>query len=232
MSAENILISFWHRLNATRVITSTVGVFCGIDGLVHGVFETLQGNTVPPALLSSAIGPANRFWPGGNLHALTIIPNFFITGILAILASLMVIIWSTAFIHRKHGATIFLLLSLLQFLVGGGFGQIFLVLLAAAAASQINAPLHWWRAHLSAQMQHFLAKLWLWLLIGFVLTYSSAMFAGIFGYLPVLGDASNLGAENITNFLYMLGYTALGLLLLTFVAGFAQDIQSQSWSKS
>jgi hypothetical protein len=98
----------WRNLNAIWAIVSTVGILCGISGIEHGFFETLQGNTAPSQLLISAIGPANRFWPGGKETALTIVPSFFITGLLAMLA-------------------------------GGGFAQIFIVLMTTAAATQINA---------------------------------------------------------------------------------------------
>jgi len=131
--------TYRHKPQATRIIVSTAGVLCGLSGLEHGFFETLQGNVPPNGLLFAAIGPANRFWPGGTEYALSVIPNLLVTGILAMLASLAVIIWSAAFIHKKFGWVVFLGLSIAQFLVGGGFGQIFIVLAAAAAATQINA---------------------------------------------------------------------------------------------
>lgn len=225
MSLQNDSNKPRRKIDATRVIASAVGILCGISGLEHGFFETLQGNVAPDGILSSAIGPAHRFWSGGTLHALTIIPNYLLTGILATLFSLMVIIWSVGFIHRKRGASVFLVLSILQFLVGGGFGQIFLVLVTAIAATRINAPMHWWRTHLPPGVRRFLAKIWLWLLIGFVLSFSAAMFAGIFGYLPAVSSLFDLTSEKLPGFLYILGYTALGLLLLAFLAGFSHNIE-------
>jgi len=228
MTTGNKASGFWHNLPATRTIVSAVGVLCGISGLEHGFFETLQGSSAPGGLLISAIGPANRFWPGGTETALTVIPNFFITGILAMLASFMVIIWSGLFIQRKNGALIFLLLSLLQFLVGGGFAQIFLVLLTAAAATQINAPLSWLRTHLPIGIRHFLAKLWLWFLVVYLLSFSGAMFAAIFGYFPVLSSLFNLVADRLTDFLFALGFSMLGFFPLIILAGFAGDIDRQA----
>jgi hypothetical protein len=226
MSSGNKAHDFRLNIHATRVTASTVGILCGISGLEHGIFETLQGNAMPGGLLISAIGPANRYWPGGTETALTIIPNFFITGILAILASIMVIVWSSVFIHRKHGAAIFLLLSIVQFLVGGGFAQIFLVLVTAAAATQINAPLTWWRDRLPTGIRRALVKSWLGLLVVFLLLFSGAIVAAVFGYFPVVSDLFNPSVEKMTAFLYGLGYFMLGLLPLTFLAGFARDIES------
>jgi hypothetical protein len=208
---------------ATRVIAATAGVLCGISGLEHGFFETLQGNTVPASLLISAIGPANRFWPGGTETALTVVPNFLVTGIMATIASLMVIVWSAAFIHRKYGALVFLALSAVQFLVGGGFAQILLVPIIAAGASQINGSLRWFRTLFPLSVRRALAKLWLWLLVVYVLSFCGAIFAAICGYIPIASNLFDLRGSTMTGFLYTLGYLMLGLLPLTFLAGFAQD---------
>jgi hypothetical protein len=224
MTSENNPRGFWQNLHATRTIVSTVGILCGISGLEHGFFETLQGNTAPGQLLISAIGPANRFWPGGTETALTVIPNFFITGILAMLASLMVIIWSAVFVHKKYGSGVFFLLSVFQFLMGGGFAQIFLVLMITAAATQINTLWKGWRTLLPDILRRFLAKLWLPLLILFALTFLGAMFAAIFGFIPLVSSLFNLGADSsLTDFLYTSGYFMLGLLPLTILAGLAHD---------
>ena len=72
-------------------MASTIGTICGLSGLEHGCFEILQGNIVPVIHSVSgrpmiyAIGDANRFWAYGFEYAYTIIPNYLITGILAML---------------------------------------------------------------------------------------------------------------------------------------------------
>jgi hypothetical protein len=213
-------------IHATRLIVASVGVLCGISGLEHGFFETLQGNTAPTDLLISAIGPANRFWPGGTETALTIVPNFFITGLLAMLASLLVMVWSLAFIHKKYGSLGFFLLSSFQFLVGGGFAQIFLVLINTLAATQVNAPWKGWRVLLPGFVRRPLAKLWWLLLLAFDLLFLSAMFAAVFGYIPILSSLYPMSSEEFTAFLFKLGYAMLALLPLTVLAGLAHDIES------
>ena len=52
---------------------------------------------------------------------MTLVQNFLITGIFAILVSLVVIAWSAMFIQRKNGGLTLILLSILMLLVGGGF---------------------------------------------------------------------------------------------------------------
>jgi hypothetical protein len=210
-------------LRATRVIAATAGALCGLSGLEHGLFETLQGPVAPQSLLISAIGPAQRFWPGGTETALTVVPNIFVTGILAMLASALVILCSAAFVQRKHGALLFLLLSVAQFLVGGGFAQILLVPLVAAAASQIGRPLGWLRALLPASARQVVGCLWGWLLAGFALTFCGAIYAAILGVIPVLSGLFALEGSRMTGVLYGLGYGMLGLLALAILSGLAHD---------
>ena len=219
---------FWHNVSATKMIVRTVGVLCGLSGLEHGFFETLQGNVKPVGLMIDAIGPANRFWPGGTEPALTVIPNFLITGILAMTASLVVILWSAMFIHRKAGMAGLLLLSILQFLVGGGFVQIFLVVMTAAAGTQIDASLAWYRAILPGGIRRSLAKVWLWLFILFLLSFFGSISAAIFGYFPVISNLFDMSADNLVNFLFQIAYFMLGLLVLTILAGFAHDVGRQA----
>ncbi len=43
------------ELPATQVIAATGGILCGLSGLEHGFFETLQGHAAPSALMISAM---------------------------------------------------------------------------------------------------------------------------------------------------------------------------------
>ena len=96
--------------HTTRIIVATVGAFLGIAGLDHGIFGILQGNTPTSGLIIQAIGPEQHLW--GTEEAFTIVPNFLMTGILAVIVSLAIIVWSIGFVHRKHGASVLgLLLS-------------------------------------------------------------------------------------------------------------------------
>ena len=52
---------------------------------------------------------------------MTLIPNFLITGILAVVVSLVVMAWAAMFVQRKNGGLTLMLLSILLLLVGGGF---------------------------------------------------------------------------------------------------------------
>jgi len=144
---------------ATKIIVSTIGVLLGIAGLDHGFFEILQGNTPTDGLIIQAIGDAQQMWFYGTEEAFTIIPNFLVTGILAVLVSLAIIVWSVGFLHTRHGASIFGLLFIALFLVGGGIAaQIMFVPVTWAVATRINKPLTWWRKVLPEGIRGILAK--------------------------------------------------------------------------
>lgn len=81
---------------ATRIVASTVGVMAGLLSIEHGYFETLQGHAVPGSIVIQAIGPpceGNAMWHGCE-PAMTIIPDFFITDILAIVIGVIVVVWA------------------------------------------------------------------------------------------------------------------------------------------
>jgi hypothetical protein len=209
--------------SATRVVVSTLGVLVGLAGIEHGFFEVLQGNAAPSGMMIEAIGPAQKFWEYGTERALTIIPNLLVTGILAMVVGLLVVIWAAAFVHGKYGALVLMLLSLILFLVGGGFGPIFLAILASLTATRINKPLTWWRTHLSPSLRRFLAKLWPWSLIFFVFVFLIAVEIAIFGW-PLV-PSYDAGTAN--KMLFNIAYAMLGVMFLSVVAAFAYDIQKQ-----
>ncbi len=211
------------QINPTiRTVIAVCGVICGISGLEHGFFETLQGNVAPQGMMISAIGPANRFWPGGTETAFTVIPSFLVTGMLAMLFSLAVIVWSAGFLQRRYAALVFLLLSVAQFLVGGGFAQIFLVVLASAGATQINASLRWlW--FLPAAVRRVVGWFWLPCLAVFGLSFAGAIWAAIFGYFPLVSELYHLQGESLTAFLWSLADVMLVTLPLSILSSLARD---------
>lgn len=201
--------------SATRIVASTFGVLAGLLGIEHGYFETLQGNRAPGGMYILAMGPpcqTNKMWHGCE-PAMTIIFNFFVSGVIAIIVSLIVIVWAAAFVQRKHGGLILILLSILQLLVGGGFVPIALGIIAGVAGTRIHEPFTWWRAHLSVHARRFFAALWPWSLIAFVVWFPGEW---------VLGYFFN---EYLLNLTLITMFFSLGLMLLTVLTAFAHDIQ-------
>ena len=211
-------------ISATRVVASTIGVFSGLAGIVHGFFEMLQGNVTPSSIVINAIAPAQRLWPEATLHAFTIVPNFLVTGILAMIVGLFIVIWAGAFIDKKNGTRVLLLLSIILLLTGGGFGPAFMAIIAALVATQINKPLSWWRTHLPNNLRNFLVKLWPWALIAYLLFFASSVGIAIFG-IPLVWFFS---ADITYSILLNLGPISDVLLMGAILTAFAYDIQKQT----
>jgi hypothetical protein len=204
----------------TRIIVAVIGTILAIAGLDHGIFEILQGNTPTNGLIIQAIGPEQNLW--GTEEAFTIVPNFLITGIMAVIVSLAIIVWSIGFVHKKHGAAVFGLLLILLFLVGGGIAaQIMFAPFAWAAATRINLPLSWWRKVLPGGIRRGLASIWPATLIIGCSSFLIGLFIAITGLVPGVQDDERIFAI-CWSFVFGGG---LGMFLLTILAGFANDLQ-------
>jgi hypothetical protein len=128
---------------ATKTVATWLGVVAGVAGLEHGYFEFLQGNTPTPGLAFPSWGPPcvpEEVWHTCE-PAMSIIPNFLITGILAMMLSLALIVWANGFVQRKHGGWVQMALSILLLLFGGGFFPPIIALVGGLAGTQINRPL-------------------------------------------------------------------------------------------
>ncbi|MBA4383373.1 MAG: hypothetical protein C0410_01420 [Anaerolinea sp.] len=128
----NIIENVWlwlHHINQAartqRLATSIIGLIAGFIGLEHGYYEILQRGRALNGIFFDAVSgssfsnlPTSQWtgWP-----AMTIIPNFLVTGIFAILVSLVIMVWTVVFFQYKKHSLILILLSILLFLVGGGF---------------------------------------------------------------------------------------------------------------
>ena len=155
-----------------KITASTIGTLLGMAGIFnHGIFEILQGNTPTDGYFIEAIGEAHRYWIHGTEAAFTIIHNFLITGICAVLLGLAVILWSVKYIQTKRGATIFLLLLVLLTLVGGGIGYILVFVPTWAFATRINKPLNWWKKMIPVRSRKIFAALWIYSLVATAISW-------------------------------------------------------------
>lgn len=221
MAQVNVCESSRNIINrATRTIVAALGVIFGISGMGHGFFEALQGYTPTNGFMIHAIGDANRIWAYGNEPAFTIIPNFLITGIAAMIVSLAAIVWSVGFLHKKNGSLIFLLLFILLFLVGGGLAQVVFFIIGWLFSTRIRKPLTWWRKVFSNGVRRVLTRLWLTFLIISSLLILFVLEIAIFGFVPGISSPDTIS----TVMLSVLG-TGFIFLILAFISGFAHDIE-------
>ena len=107
------------RLKGTVTIAaaSILGIFAGVTGASHGPGEILQGNITPSGIIIEA-------WPAltllAGVPAMTLIPSFSVSGIVAVILGLAVTIWAATRIQSENGALVLILLSTLMLFVGGG----------------------------------------------------------------------------------------------------------------
>ena len=151
---------------AVKITASAFGALAGITGIISGVFEIQQGNIPPSSLWTSFIGPAYSMYENNAYTVMTIVPNFFLTGTLALLISSITLLWSIRYIHSKNGSKVMLLLSIAQTLVGGGW-VLDLGLFTSLLATIIQSPLTWWRKHLPKCAVRLLTQLYPWALRSF-----------------------------------------------------------------
>jgi len=197
---------------ATRVVASALGIFAGFGGPEHGYFEILQGHVRPDGLIIAAMGPPcdpEKVWHLCE-PAMTIVPSFMVTGILAIVTGLVTMIWAAAFVQRKHGGLVLILLSVALLLVGGGLFPPVIGIIAGVIGSRIHAPL----TRQPGRVLRFLVRLWPWPLIAF--------FVWAFGQFLV-GQYFNAFLQK-SSFLSPL--LIVGLLVLSISSAYAYDVRA------
>jgi hypothetical protein len=200
--------------NATEVVVSVFGIVLGLAGIEHGIGEIFQGNIAPGGIVIKS-WESELFSILGGEPAMTIIPNLLITGVLAIIVSISIMIWAVAFVQRKNGGLVLILLSILLLLVGGGFGPPLIGIIVGAAGTRINAPLPWWCKHISVNTRRLLSKLWLWFLIASLLSY--------FYLFPVSIILWHLFGVYNPNIILGVSSFAFVTLLMAVFSGFARD---------
>lgn len=201
--------------SATQITVTTFGIIMGLAGVEHGIGEVLQGNIAPEGVMILSWPHSAFFRSVAGEPAMTIVPNLLVTGILAILFSLIFLVWAIRFVQRKHGGLVLILLAIVMLLVGGGIFPPIIGIVIGALGTRINAPFTWWRAHLSVGLRHFLGKVWPWSFVACLVAWL-LLFPGI----NILGYFFGM---NDPNFTVILIAFALGSLLLAIFSGFAYD---------
>jgi hypothetical protein len=138
---------------------------------------------------------------------MTLVPNFLVTGILAVVVGFVAATWAAGFVQKKYGGLALMLLCIVLLLVGGGFVPMFVGLMAGFAGTKIKAPPAWRRTR-------FLARLWPWPLVAYFLWVLPVQWL-----LGRFFDALLLNAGLIFFFCF-----DLGLPLLAVLTGFAHDV--------
>jgi hypothetical protein len=188
-----------------------MGILAWFTSSVHGISETLQGNTPTGGFVLTTIG------------AFSIIPNYLLTGIATLIVALSLVIWTAGFIHKKNGPTVFLILAILLILVGGGVAMVAFTPIVWAVSTRINKPLTGWKNALPVNLRIRLAKLWPAIFI----TGSSILTVGIGIWLILLPPDMTHNISTITYICWTC--VAIGFLFQIFIiiSGFARDIEKR-----
>jgi hypothetical protein len=203
------------QISAARLVASIFGILAGIGGIMHGPGEILQGNVAPSGIVFNSWMVEPIATNVGGEPAMTVIPNLLISGILTILMSLAVLVWAAAFVGKRHGGIILILLSFIMLLVGGGFAPPLIGIIAGVAGLGINAQAPSWYKYLPSKSRNLLATVWPWF-FGVCVINGAILIVGalIFGYIIGL----NIPGVWVFCFLF-----SIPLLILTILTGVAYD---------
>ena len=128
----------------------TLGASIGVAAAIHGIFEIAKGNV--PVSGTELLKTAGAF---------TVIPIYVWTGIAAMAVAACLVTWTITRIHQRYGPTVFLLLAILLFLVGGGVAQLLPFILTWAVSTRLREPLTWWEKAITDGSRRRLSRLWI-----------------------------------------------------------------------
>jgi hypothetical protein len=201
---------------AIRVVAASLGALAGFGGPEHGVFEIMQGHVRPDGLMIASMGPPcdpERVWNACE-PAMTVVPSFLITGILATIVGILTMVWAIAFVHKKRiGGPVLIGLSIVLLLVGGGLFPPFIGIVGGVVALFIHASPRGEPGREPGPVSRFLAALWPWPLVAF--------FAWLFGQF-IVGHFFN---DWLRESGFLIPLLILGLMALSIVSAFARDAQ-------
>jgi hypothetical protein len=203
---------------ATRVIAAVLGAFAGFGGLEHGYFEILQGNARPESILIASMGPPcvpEEVWHICE-PAMTILPNYRLTGMLSMGLGLVTLVWALVFVQRKGGGAVLALLSLGLLLFGGGIFPPVIGIAGGLAGTRINTPLQ----RQPAPFWRVLARLHPWAIILFITGLFSQFVIGYF-FNDFLMESGMLIPGSI-----------LGLLAVSILAGYGYDVVNREGAQT
>jgi len=196
---------------ATRIAAASLGVFAGIGGPEHGIFEIMRGDARPQTLVFPSMGPPcdpEAVWHACE-PAVSVIPNYLVTGILAVGIGLGTIVWAAGFIHRKRAGLVLTAFSVALLLVGGGLIPPVFGIIGGIMATRIHTPVKRGPTCVSGA----LARLWPWSLVAFFILLWAQFAIGFF-FNDWFMDSG-----------FLIPVLLLGLLALAVLSALARDTE-------
>lgn len=128
----------------TRTMIGRIfGVFSAIGALHHGIGLTLQGyqRTETLFIYTWTQGPIARSL--GGEPGMTLVPNLFVSGILTLCLSMVLMMIALFFLDKRYGAPVFLIGTLMVLLTGGGIAPPVIGILAGISAWMGQKPVRY-----------------------------------------------------------------------------------------
>jgi hypothetical protein len=183
-------------------------------GIEHGIGEVLEGYRPTDGVFILSWPDSKFFEIMSGEPAMTIIPNYLVTGLLAIFFSCVFLVVFVKHLNRKAHIVLFALLILIL-LTGGGFGPPLLGIIAVLIALKRNSPLKTW-SKLHPKFHNVLNMLWPWsfgiCLLGWLMLFPGAVLIVYF-----------TGVDN-TLLMIIPILIAFALIPITLLLGFSRDI--------
>ena len=196
-----------------RVVIAIFGILAGLAAIEHGIGEINQGWTRPAGLLILSWPDNEAFVILAGEPALTVLPSLLVSGVLTMIIALALAIWSVAFVHRRGGGLVLILLSVALLLVGGGFGPSLIGLILGIAALRMHSV----PRRTSRRFLWPLARLWPWLVGVGVVAY-----LGLFPGAVLLYHFTGVANDALVYSLMLISFAAL---ILSLVAARAADVR-------
>jgi hypothetical protein len=200
---------------ATTKLFLTLGILAGIMGIEHGIGEVLEGNRLTDGIFILSWPDSAFFEIMAGEPAMTVIPNYLLTGLLAILFSgLFLTVLARLGLNRRAIPLLFALL-ILMLLAGGGFGPPILGMIAVLIALKRDSPLKLW-SKLPSTLHRVLSMIWPWsfglCLLGWLMLFPGAALIAFF-----------TGTDNALLMVIPI-LIAFALIPITLLLGFSRDI--------
>ncbi len=136
-------------------------------GLEHGIGEILQGNIPPSGIMILSWPNVEAYEILAGEPAMTIIPSLLLSGILTVIASLIMAAWAIRGADREHGGMVLILLSLILLCVGGGFGPPIMGVIVGLFNVRLNRKSEW------IARNRLVGRIWPYMFVSGILGYLS-----------------------------------------------------------
>lgn len=185
--------------NSRKLLAIIFGIYAALGSLPHGIGLMLQGHVKSDSIVLDTwtVGPIAENL--GGEPGMTIIPNLWISGLLTIIISLIMIAWIIKYIDKNYGGHVLILLTILVLLTGGGFAPPIISLIAGFSAIGIHKE-NKWNKKPNSKFGKTLAAIWPYI---FGLSVVIGLFVFAIGVILAAVNLINIPEVFVYGFLFL-----------------------------